>query len=180
MPAFVALLRAINVGGHAPLSMANLRKAAAQIGLQAPRTLLQSGNLIFESAATAPAELQTRLEAELASTFALETCVLVRSADAWRALVAALPFPEAAGADPAHLIAMPLRAAPDVAQQTALAAAISGRERVTVVGATAYIVYPDGIGRSKLTAARIERHLGTLGTGRNWRTVLKIEAMLGC
>ncbi|MBV9812369.1 MAG: DUF1697 domain-containing protein [Acetobacteraceae bacterium] len=176
----MALLRAINVGGRAPLAMADLRQAAERIGLRAPRTLLQSGNLIFESAANAPPVLQTRLESELAAAFALETSVLVRSAAEWRALVAGLPFPDVARADPSHLIAMPLRVAPDVAQQAALAAAISGRERAAVVGATAYIVYPDGIGRAKLTAARIERHLGTLGTCRNWRTVRKIELMLGC
>jgi uncharacterized protein (DUF1697 family) len=60
---------------------------------------------------------------------------------------------------------------------TALQKAIVGREIVRAQGRSAYIVYPDGIGRSKLTAAMIEKKLGTRGTGRNWNTVLKLAAL---
>ena len=73
---------------------------------------------------------------------------------------------------------MILRDAPDAARREALQAAITGRERAIVRGTTAYIAYPDGIGRSKLTAARIENALGTAATGRNWRTVEKIAKAL--
>jgi uncharacterized protein (DUF1697 family) len=59
-----------------------------------------------------------------------------------------------------------------------LAAAIQGPETVRAKGRQLYIVYPAGIGRSKLTNALIERHLGTRGTGRNWNTVLKLAAMV--
>ena len=55
----------------------------------------------------------------------------------------------------------------------ALRAAIVGREAIEAVGAHAYLVYPDGIGRSRLTTALIERTLGTRGTGRNWNTVVE-------
>jgi uncharacterized protein (DUF1697 family) len=41
------------------------------------------------------------------------------------------------------------------------------------------VVYPDGIGASRLTTALIERTLGTAGTGRNWNTVLKLAALVG-
>jgi uncharacterized protein (DUF1697 family) len=41
-----------------------------------------------------------------------------------------------------------------------------------------YIVYPDGIGRSRLTGAVIEKMLGTRGTARNWNTVLKLNAVV--
>ena len=60
----------------------------------------------------------------------------------------------------------------------ALRAAIAGRERVEAVGAQAYLAYPDGIGRSRLTTASIERTLGTRGTARNWNTVVKLAVML--
>lgn len=59
-----------------------------------------------------------------------------------------------------------------------LQAAIKGRESLRVVGRQIYITYPDGIGRSKLSGALIERKLGTRGTGRNWNTVLKLMAMV--
>ena len=49
---------------------------------------------------------------------------------------------------------------------TALQKAIVGREVVRAKGRCAYIVYPDGIGRSKLTTAIIEKKLGTRGTAQ--------------
>jgi uncharacterized protein (DUF1697 family) len=62
---------------------------------------------------------------------------------------------------------------------SALQGAIKGREQVRVKGRQAYITYPDGIGRSKLTMAVIEKALGTRGTGRNWNTVLKLGDLAG-
>jgi uncharacterized protein (DUF1697 family) len=47
----------------------------------------------------------------------------------------------------------------------------------TCDGRCAYIVYPDGIGRSRLTAAMIEKHLETRGTARNWNSVLKLDTL---
>jgi uncharacterized protein (DUF1697 family) len=54
---------------------------------------------------------------------------------------------------------------------------VKGRERVRVHGRQAYLVYPDGVGRSKLTVTVLERSLGSRGTGRNWNTVLKLQAL---
>ena len=177
MPAFVALLRAVNVGGRGTLAMSDLRFAAAEAGLQAPATFLQTGNLVFTSDATA-AELESRLEAALSGRLGVTTKVFVRTAGAWATLVAELPFPELAASDPSHLVAMILRDAPDAERRAALDAAITGPETAVVRGTVAYIAYPEGIGRSKLTAARIEAALATKATGRNWRTVLKIADAL--
>ena len=44
-------------------------------------------------------------------------------------------------------------------------------------GRHAFVVYPDGIGRSRFTMARIEKHLGTWGTARNWNTATKVAAI---
>jgi hypothetical protein len=52
----------------------------------------------------------------------------------------------------------------------------TGPELVRAAGKQAYIVYPNGIGRSRLPTVLIEKKLGTKGTGRNWNTVLKLEA----
>ena len=64
------------------------------------------------------------------------------------------------------------------ANVAALQKAIVGREVVRAKGRCAYIVYPDGIGRSKLTGALIEKKLGTRGTARNWNTVLKLRNLV--
>ena len=70
-----------------------------------------------------------------------------------------------------------MRQAPGAPAIAALRAAIPGRERVEARGREAYFVYPDGVGRSKLTPALIEKHFGGAGTARNWNTVLKLLAV---
>jgi uncharacterized protein (DUF1697 family) len=173
----IALLRAVNVGGRS-LAMSELAALFGAIGFAPVRTILQSGNVVFDGGGRRGAALESLLEAETEKHFALKTDVLVRSAAAWRAIVAANPFPAEAKADPSHLLVMPLKNAPGAAQFAALAAAIVGRERAASAadGAALYAVYPDGIGRSKLTTALIEKKLATRGTARNWNTALKLLA----
>jgi len=67
-----------------------------------------------------------------------------------------------------------LKTSPSRDAVTALQNAIKGREVVKAEGRQAYLVYPDGVGRSRLTTALIEQKLGTRGTARNWNTVLKL------
>ena len=87
------------------------------------------------------------------------------------------PFPDEAERTPGRLIVMFLKHSPNPSGLKALRDAIRGPEVVEIVGKQAYIVYPDGIGRSRLTNAVIEGKLGTRSTGRNWNTVLKIAAL---
>jgi uncharacterized protein (DUF1697 family) len=174
---YVALLRAVNVGGRHPIGMSELRECAAQLGLDDPRTLLQSGNLVFRTAARSTADLERLLEAEAASRLGLRTDFMVRSAADWQAIIEGNPFPREAKDDPGHLLVMVFKRAPKPADVEALRAAITGREVVEAVGAHGYLVYPDGIGRSRLTTALVERTLGTRGTGRNWNTVLTLAAL---
>ena len=63
MTTYVALLRGINVGGHKPVAMADLRALLAALGFEAPQSLLQSGNLVFRSGASAVAEIERTLAA---------------------------------------------------------------------------------------------------------------------
>jgi len=179
MAAFIALLRAVNLPGHNKVGMADLRALLEKLGFEEPRSLLQSGNLVFGSEGRTSAQLESLLEAEAKKRLGLDTDFFVRSAREWKALMAANPFSDEAKRDPAHLVVLCLKAAPGRPALTALQAAIVGREVVATEGRQAYAVYPDGIGRSKLTAALIERKLGTRGTGRNWNTVLKLAAAAG-
>ncbi len=177
MASYVALFRAVNVGGRNPILMPELREFAAQLGLDAPRTLPQSGNLVFRCPARSTAGLERLLESEAAERLGLQTDVMIRSAADWRGIIDRNPFPREAKNDPGRLLVMVFKRAPKPADVKALRAAISGRERMEAVGADAYLVYPDGIGRSRLTTPLVERTLGTRATGRNWNTVLKLAAL---
>ena len=174
MKSYLAFLRAVNVGGTGKIAMADLKAWLAGLGFGDVRTLLQSGNVVFRGPAEDAGGLEARLEREAKMRLGLETDFFVRSADEWEEVIRRNPFPEAAEADPSHLVVMVLKNAPTAAAAKALQAAVKGRESTCVRGREAYVVYPDGIGRSKLTIGVIERQLGTRGTGRNWNTVLKM------
>lgn len=176
MTTYVALLRAVNVVGHNVVAMDDLKRLAANAGFDEPRTLLQSGNLLFRGGKKSAASLERLLEAAALKKFGKPIDIHVRTADEWSAIVARNPFPDEAKRDPGHLLVMTLKEAPGAASEKRLTAAIVGREYLRVLGREAFLVYPDGVGRSKLTTALIERTLGGRGTARNWNTVLKIEA----
>jgi uncharacterized protein (DUF1697 family) len=174
--AHIALLRGVNLGGHRAVAMADLRELATALGFTEVRTLLNSGNLVFESTARSSAQLESLLEGEAEQRLGLRTDFHVRSAEDWRSIIAKNPFSAEAKRDPARLIMFCLKTAPGAKAFTALQAAIKGPERVVGVGRHAYIYYPDGQGRSKLTVTMIDKAIGA-GTGRNWNTVLKLAAL---
>ncbi|MGH6957682.1 MAG: DUF1697 domain-containing protein [Caulobacteraceae bacterium] len=176
LTAQVALLRAVNVGGRTA-TMAELRAMVAGMGLEAPRTLLQSGNLVFRGEARGPA-LEADIERAFEARFGFASDVIVRTREEWRAVIEANPLGAMAERDPAHLLVMPLKAAPAAEALAALVAWDKGPETIRPAGRALYIAYPDGVGRSKLTNALIERRLGVKGTARNWNTALKLAAML--
>src|SRR5262249_46011149 len=117
------------------------------------------------------------LETEASKRLGLNTPILVRTAADLVDVVAKNPFPDEAKNDPGHLVVGFLRDAPDAKAVKALQAAIVGREVVRAIGRHAYTVFPDGIGRSKLTNVMVEKKLDTISTGRNWNTVLKLHAL---
>lgn len=175
----VALLRAVNLAGHNRVAMADLRKLLADLGLGNPRTLLASGNAVFESEGRTPSELEALLEGAAVDRLGLDTDFLVRTARQWTAIVDGNPFLDEARREPRHLQAMVLKSSAARDGEATLRKANPGREEISVSSSIAYVFYPEGIGRSRLTTGLMERHLGTRVTGRNWNTVLKLQALLG-
>ena len=174
MTTFVGLLRAVNLGGHQQIAMSVLREFATDLGFLDVRTILQSGNIVFGAERGSVKDLEDLMESKARGKLRLATDFFVRSANDWKVLVAKNPFPDEAERAPGRLIVMFLKDAPRADALTALRGSIRGREVVEIVGKQAYIIYPDGVGRSRLTNAAIEAKLGTRATGRNWNTVLKI------
>jgi uncharacterized protein (DUF1697 family) len=173
----IVLLRAVNVGGRGAVAMSDLRDVIAALGFKEARSLLQSGNLMFDAGRQAGPALERLLEREAAKRLELRTDFFVRSVKELDAIVAKNPFRTEARDDPGHLVVMLLKEAPGAEAVEALRAAIKGREVIHAAGRHLYIAYPDGIGRSRLTHAVIEGKLGTRGTGRNWNTVLKLAEL---
>jgi uncharacterized protein (DUF1697 family) len=178
MPTHIALLRAVNLPGHNKVSMKELCALFGKLGFANTGSLLQSGNIVFDGGAYDTAKLETLLEDETKKALGVETDYFVRAGVEWKRMIAALPFPDEAKSDPSHLAAFVLKQTPMRGAERKLNEAIKGHEYARVVGASAYIVYPDGFGRSKLTNAVVEKALGVRGTARNWNTVLKLAALV--
>lgn len=174
---YAALLRGVNLAGQRKLAMADLRAMLAAIGYTEGQSLLNSGNVVFRCRARSSAEVERTLEREIETRLGLRTDVHVRTTAELASVLADNPFPADAKVDPSHLLVLFLKEAPTAQAVAGLRAAISGRERVGAHGRHAYLVYPDGIGRSRLTSALLDKHLGGLGTARNWNTVVKLAAM---
>jgi uncharacterized protein (DUF1697 family) len=165
---YVALLRAINVGGRNMLPMAKLRGVFEALGATDVATYIQSGNVVFAHSQRTIAKLTTQLAAAIAVDAGFEVPVVLRTADEWKTTIANNPF----AADHAHCMFLP--AAPS---KTALAKIVaSAPERFELVGREVFLELPDGIGRSKLAGA-IARALPD-ATTRNWRTVVTLADML--
>lgn len=157
--------------------MAELRQLLVDLGFEDARTLLQTGNLVFDGGKHEDAALETLLEEHVQRRFGFQTEIMVRNAREWSAIIERNPYPEAARDDPSHMTVMVLKSAPPAETGPALQEAIVGRETVHLDGRQLYMVYPDGMGESKLTPAVITRKLGVRGTARNWNTVLKLAAL---
>jgi len=168
MTAYVALLRAVNVGGRGILKMEDLHAVCLACGLDNARTFLQSGNVLFDSNRT-ERSLKQELERKIADKMGRAVGVLIRTADELRAVVEANPFPDG---DPSLIgifflpKALPLRLLTDLE--------LGGPEDVQMIGREVYVHYPDGIGRSK-----IKIPFAADGTSRNLNTITRLVAMTG-
>ena len=174
MTVFIALLRGINVGGNKTIKMSTLKTVLDSLGFEAVSTYLNSGNVVFASKGSDHAKLAKTIETAIEKEFGFRPSVLLRSSAGLRNVVVKNPFPDAAKNDPSHLVVMFLTAKPDKDAPSRLAHAYSGAEEIRISGDTAYVTYPNGIGKSKLTNMFLEKQLGVAGTARNWNTVTKL------
>jgi uncharacterized protein (DUF1697 family) len=169
LTAFIALLRAVNVGGTGKLPMADLKAMCAAAGFRSVRTYIASGNAVFasdESEAAVKAELERRL----ADYAGKPVGVCVRTAAEMAAVRDDNPFPEAA---PNHTVAIFLDAPPppDALDH---ARGRADHERISLGQREIYVDYGAGMGTSRLRIPAAKA-----GTARNLNTVAKLAAMAG-
>ena len=181
MNVFVALLRAVNVGGYGKLSMADLRGLLENLGYKRVETYIQSGNAVFEAPGNA-AGVRGAIMEVLEKHTGAAVGVMIRTHDELSRVIAANPFAAEAAADGARVHVVFLeRAAPDGAAdglQRIVEKYPARRDRFHVAGETLYLHLPDGAAETKLTGKAVDRALGgVMGTARNWNTVLKLHAM---
>ena len=167
MTKYVALLRAVNVGGTGKVPMAKLKVMCREAGFTRVQTYIASGNVVFESKASST-RAKSNLERRLRDYAGKPVGVVVRTASEMQAILRANPFPKAA---PNHTYAIFLDEPPP---RDALKHATGAEDEQLQLGVREiYVHYGGGMGRSKLKIPAAKS-----GTARNMNTVAKLADMV--
>jgi uncharacterized protein (DUF1697 family) len=166
MPAFIALLRAVNVGGTGKLPMSELKAMCEELGFAQVKTYIASGNVVFTSRKSESA-IKTALEKQLKAYAGKPVGVAVRSAAEMAQVLADNPFPKAA---PNRTVAIFLDGKPP--KDTLSAVRGQKSEEIKLGRREIYVHYGDGMGQSKLVIPAAKT-----GTARNLNTVATLAKM---
>ncbi len=174
MPVLISLLRGVNLAGHRKVKMDDLRALYESLGFSEVRTYINSGNVIFKTAARDPARLRKRIEDAIESTFGFRSDVVLRTVDDLKTIIAANPFAARQDIEPnrfaVHFLANDLD---DAVRRQVMAIDIAPEE-LHAIGRELYVYYANGMSRPKLSLAQVEKMMKTIGTSRNWNTVRKL------
>ena len=166
MTAWVALLRAVNVGGTGKLAMSELKAMCDELGFASVKTYIASGNVVFKSAKSETA-IKSALEKRLAVYAGKPVSVLIRTAEEMAQVVTSNPFPKLA---PNRTMALFL----DHAPAAGALKDVRGQkdEKIKLGLREIYIHYGEGMGSSKLVIPAAKA-----GTARNMNTVATLAKM---
>jgi len=178
MTAFVSLFRGINVGGKHKVRMDELKDVHESLGFKDVFTYIQSGNVVFNSDETDLVRLRRQIEDGFEKKFGFHVEVIVRTSAELSDIIEINPFQGQQIKESKRVVVLLLAACPDATAQENLLKTYAGPEELFIIGKELYIYYPDGIGRSKLSHSFIEKKLKTIGTARNWNTILQLQKLL--
>lgn len=172
----VALIRGINVGRAKRVAMADLRALMEELGYCEPRTLLNSGNVVFGGGRETAGKVAARVEQGMAAKLKVSARVTVLTAAEFATVVEENPVAAVAD-DPSRLLVAFLTDPSDAKRLQPLTRQSWKPEALGLGSRAAYLWCPRGIMESPLAEA-VGRLLGDATTTRNWATVRKIQALL--
>ncbi len=175
MPAYVALLRSVNVGGR-KVNMKELAALFTGLGYADVVTYIQSGNVVFASPSRSATTLERAIEARIQRDLGLDVRTLVRTKAELDRIVRSNPFLRTR-ADPTKLHVTFLAAKPSAALVRAAGELDTGADGFRIVGREVYLHCPNGYGTTKINNAFFEKRLQTDATTRNWNTVNQLAEL---
>ena len=179
MTTYVILLRAVNLGGHGKLPMADFRKLLTALGFEKVETYIQSGNAVVDAKGSA-ASVAKAVTAGLEKLMGAPAGVVVRTHEQLDRLVRDNPFAaEAADGSKVHVsfLAGPCGPGAGPCLERIVAQYPKRRDRYHLAGEHIYLHLPDGAAETKFSGKTLDKAIGVMGTGRNWNTVLKLHSM---
>ena len=172
---YVALLRGVNVGRGNRLAMADVRELVAELGYLAPRTLLNSGNVVFSGPDVPTPDIAVQLQEALVARLGLSTRVIVLTAEDLSAVIAENPL---SAAEPSRLLLGFLAADADRASLQEIEGRDWSPEAIVLGEHAVYLWCPNGVAHSPMLDS-VSRAARESITTRNWTTALKLQSMLG-
>jgi uncharacterized protein (DUF1697 family) len=175
MPAVIAMLRGVNVGGHHKIKMDVLRALCASLKFDCAQTYLQSGNVVFHTSARDLDQISNSLEMAIEKKVGFRPAVILRTVPELSSVIARSPFAKRSGLNPGLLVVAFLGAATTPSARKALHAMDIAPEELHAGDRELYIYFPNGQGRPRLSWAIVDKILNKMPlTARNWNTVTKL------
>jgi uncharacterized protein (DUF1697 family) len=175
MKKYISLLRGINVSGHKLIKMADLRGLYQDLGFENVVSYIQSGNVIFDAPAGSPASIRSAIQAAILQRYEFSVPVAIRTPDQLGKFIKQCPFGEIdLQADGTKYNLSFFTKKPSASAIKHLQEFVNPPEQIIVMGSEAYLHYPNGCARSKLTNKLIEGKLKVEATARNWKTVHRL------
>lgn len=178
MSIFVALLYSVIIDKNRRVAMSDLRTMAEGLGYENARTLVSTGNLVFESREASAAAIEQALETAFADFHGKHVDIIVQAAEDWKRLVAANPFLAEAEAEPDRVGVRVMRDPADGKLLDFLRPYQKDGERVAIIDGHVWVHYQGQPSLSKLAGQLTPRRMGGIGTARNWNTVKRLGEMV--
>lgn len=171
MPRYVALLRAINVGGHV-VEMKRLKRLFEDLGFADVETFIASGNVVFSAPRGTPGALEKKIAAHLAHALGYEVATFLRTPGELGTMVAHRAFPRALAGSTLYLGFLATK--PDAAATRQVAALAAPGNEFSLHERGLYWRSTLGMGRNPISGAKLEKALGQPTTLRRITTVEKL------
>lgn len=175
MPRFVALLRAINVGGRT-VKMQELVRHFEGMGFTDVASVIASGNLLFDASARSGPKLERTIEAHLESALGYPVATFLRSHAELEAILARQPFDLSAEPEAAVVYTIFLRHAPEDAVRRAIGELATPNDEARAGDREVFWLRRERRDESELFGTQLGRILGKDTTSRNLNTVARIAA----
>jgi uncharacterized protein (DUF1697 family) len=172
MHTYISLLRGINVSGQKLIKMAELKALYESLRFANVTTYIQSGNVVFQSRSDDPLSIGTSIEKAIEKALGFSVTVILRRPAELRRIINKSPLPGGGEKDQARLYVTFLKERPKASLVKAITA-VPARTADTyeIAGSEVYIHCPNGFGKTLFSNNFFEKHLQTVATTRNWRTV---------
>lgn len=178
MTTYIAFLRGINVSGHHKVPMAELRTEMESLGFTQVVTILNSGNILFDSDISEEDQLERTISEHLESVFGFPIPTMVRSAETILGFINKDPFKDITITKDIRLYISFLKNDTDIDLQIPWTSEDSAYTILEKNRKTILSVLDISINKTPKAMKALESFFGKNITTRNWNTIKRIEKKL--